>query len=144
VGCSAEEDIVVNWILVSDEPRGITVTCQAIRVADACLVAQKQHPGVQWTHVIRRECYCHDRIDCGSAYDVCTACGRPAQNLDMGLQPMPDGAPGRLVCGLCYRFSIGLPFGEQRARVAEICGPSIAAGNTNIPDSKVTSKGWKP
>lgn len=112
-----------EWVVVSHEPRGITVTCQAPSESGAYRVAEAEYPGVNWAYAGRRECGCHDRLDCRYAYDVCAACEHPAQNIDMGTLPGPYGLPGARVCGLCYRISLGITFTELRARVAEIRGP---------------------
>lgn len=93
-----------EWIVVSHQPWGITVTCRAPSEAGAYRVAETEHPGVQWAFVSRRECYCHNRLDCRYAYDVCTTCGRPTQLIDTGWLPRL-GSCGARVCGLCFRLS---------------------------------------
>lgn len=116
-----------EWVVVSHAPRGVTVTCRAPSESGAYRVAETEYPGVQWAYVSRRECRCHDRLDCAYAYDVCPACERPAQSLDMGTMPGPNGVTGARVCGFCYRLSHGLTFTEVRARVAELRGPGVTA-----------------
>jgi hypothetical protein len=120
-----------EWIVVSHRPWGVTVTCRAPSESGAYRVAEAEHPGVQWAYASRRECYCHDRLDCRYAYDVCAACERPAQQIDMGTLPVPGiGMAGPRVCGHCYRLSHGLTLAELRARVAEVRGPGATTGET--------------
>jgi len=104
---SAIEAPGYNWIIVSREPCGKTVTCRAPSDVGALRTVEPEYPDVQWADVYRRECACHDRIDCGYSYDICTACKRPARCMEMGMFPAADGM-GPLVCGPCYRFSLGL------------------------------------
>lgn len=117
-----------EWIVVSHAPNGVTVTCRAPSESGAYRVAEAEYPGVQWAFVSRRECHCHGRLDCSYAYDVCAACERPAQQLDMGTLPVPGiGMAGPRVCGHCYRLSHGITLVELRARVAEARGPGVTA-----------------
>lgn len=116
-----------EWIVVSHAPRGVTVACRAPTEAGAYRVAEAEYPGVRWAFVSRRECYCHERLDCRYGYDVCAACERPAQHIDMGTMPAPHGLAGPRLCGLCYRLSLGLTFTELRATIAEMRGPGVTA-----------------
>jgi hypothetical protein len=123
-----------EWIVVSHQPWGVTVTCRAPSESGAYRVAEAEHPGVQWAYVSRRECHCHDRIDCRYAHELCAACERPAQHIDMGTLPVPGiGMAGPRVCGLCYRLSHGLTLADLRARVAQVRGPGATVGGTAGP-----------
>lgn len=122
-----------EWIVVSHEPRGVTVTCKAPNEPGAYQIAEAKHPGVRWAYVTRRECACHNRLDCCRGYDVCAACERPAQRLDMGTLP---GSSGARVCVFCYRFSQGRTFDELRAFVADARGPGMTALNPAIGASE--------
>ena len=117
-----------EWIFSALEPRGMIVTVRASCAIDAYQTAENTHPGVQWAYINRRECRCHDRIDCAYAWDVCTVCGRQAQRFDMGMFPAVDGM-GPLVCGPCYRCSLGLTLSDAVAQVADVRGLGIAAGD---------------
>jgi hypothetical protein len=123
-----------EWIVASHEPRGVTVTCRAPSEAGAYRVAEAEYPGVRWAYVSRRECYCHERIDCRYAHDVCAACEHSTQNIDMGTMAAPHGFAGPRLCTHCMWASYGRTFAELRELVANVRGPGIAPNNKKDGD----------
>jgi hypothetical protein len=112
-----------EWIVVSPWPWVPPVRCRASSESGAFRVAEAEHPGVHWTFAVRRECHCHGRIDCRCAHELCAACERPKQRLDMVTLSVPGiGMAGPHVCRPCHHVSAarGLGLAELRTQIAQM------------------------